>query len=164
MLTNVPASNGLTVHLLSQIDGKVEKKPVNEQVAAPAIEAQAIQVAQLFANFAKAANTTLDICIYDFRLALKAVSQKIVDAINDAANRGVRVRVAYDANQKATRRSSSSSVAPAATPRQPGPRRSSKPHFSQQLKPSPSPRSQARRRKWPTSRLWRAARSCTTST
>jgi phosphatidylserine/phosphatidylglycerophosphate/cardiolipin synthase-like enzyme len=100
MLTDAPATKGLTVHLLSQIDGKVERKPVDQQAARPAIEAQAVQVAQLFADFVKAATSTLDICIYDFRLALPAVSQEIVDAINDAVSRGVTVRVAYDANQK----------------------------------------------------------------
>jgi phosphatidylserine/phosphatidylglycerophosphate/cardiolipin synthase-like enzyme len=100
MLTDAPAPNGLAVHLLSQIDGKVESKPIDQQAAAPAIEAQAAQVADLFADFVKAATTTLDICIYDFRLALPAISQKIVSAINDAAGRGVAVRVAYDANQK----------------------------------------------------------------
>jgi phosphatidylserine/phosphatidylglycerophosphate/cardiolipin synthase-like enzyme len=100
MLTTVPAPNGLAIHLLSQIDGEVESKPVDEQPAVKAIEAQAVQVAELFADFAKKATTTLDICIYDFRLDLPAVSQKIVSAINDAAGRGVTVRVAYDANQK----------------------------------------------------------------
>lgn len=100
MLTDAPAPKGLAVHLLSQIDGKVESKPIDQQTATPAIEAQAAQVADLFADFVKAATTTLDICIYDFRLALPAISQKIVSAINDAAGRDVTVRVAYDANQK----------------------------------------------------------------
>jgi phosphatidylserine/phosphatidylglycerophosphate/cardiolipin synthase-like enzyme len=100
MLTSAPAPDGLTVHLLSQIDGEVEKKPVDQQESAKAIEAQAIEVADRFAAFVKSATKTLDICIYDFRLALPAVSQKIVDAIKDASARGVAVRVAYDANQK----------------------------------------------------------------
>jgi phosphatidylserine/phosphatidylglycerophosphate/cardiolipin synthase-like enzyme len=100
MLINAPAPDGLTVHLLSQIDGDVEKKPVDQQASVQAIEAQAIEVADRFAAFVKSAGKTLDICIYDFRLALPAVSQKIVDAIKDAADRHVVVRVAFDANQK----------------------------------------------------------------
>lgn len=100
MLTNAPAPDGLTVHLLSQVDGEVEKKPVDQQASVQAIEAQAIEVADRFAAFVKSATKTLDICIYDFRLALPAVSQKIVDAIKDAAARNVAVRVAFDANQK----------------------------------------------------------------
>ncbi len=100
MLINAPAPAGLTVHLLSQIGGEVGKKPVDQQASAQAIEAQAIEVADRFAAFVKSATKTLDICIYDFRLALPAVSQKIVDAIKDAADRDVAVRIAFDANQK----------------------------------------------------------------
>ncbi len=100
MLTNPATPDGLTVHLLSQIDAEIEAKPVEEQAAVGEIETQATQVADLFAEFAKRATATLDICIYDFRLTLPAISQKIVDAVNDAAARGVAVRVAYDANQK----------------------------------------------------------------
>ena len=100
MLINAPAPDGLTVYLLSQIDGEVEKKPVGQQVSAQAIEAQAIEVADRFAAFVKSANKTLDICIYDFRLTVDAVRQKIIDAIKDAANRGVAVRIAFDVNQK----------------------------------------------------------------
>jgi phosphatidylserine/phosphatidylglycerophosphate/cardiolipin synthase-like enzyme len=48
----------------------------------------------------KSATKTLDICIYDFRLTVPAVSQKIVEAIKDAAARNVAVRIAFDANQK----------------------------------------------------------------
>jgi phosphatidylserine/phosphatidylglycerophosphate/cardiolipin synthase-like enzyme len=100
MLTNAPAPDGLAIHLLSQIDGEVEKKPVEQQASAQAIEAQAIEVADRFAAFVKSATETLDICIYDFRLTVPAVSQKIVEAIKDAAARNVAVRIAFDANQK----------------------------------------------------------------
>lgn len=100
MLIKAPAPDGLVVHLLSQIDGEVERKPVDQQASVGAIEAQAIEVADHLASFVKGATKTLDICVYDFRLALPAVSRKIVDAINDAAARGVAVRVAFDANQK----------------------------------------------------------------
>jgi phosphatidylserine/phosphatidylglycerophosphate/cardiolipin synthase-like enzyme len=100
MLTNAPAPEGLAIHLLTQIDAEVEKKPVDQQASVKVIEAQAIEVADRFAAFVKSATRTLDICIYDFRLVLPAISQKIVEAINDAADRGVTVRVAFDANQK----------------------------------------------------------------
>jgi phosphatidylserine/phosphatidylglycerophosphate/cardiolipin synthase-like enzyme len=99
MITDVPALDGIAVHLLSQIDGEVERQPIVQQPALASIQAQASQVADLFAGFVRSANNTLDICIYDFRLALPAVSQMIVTAINDAASRGVAVRVAYDANE-----------------------------------------------------------------
>jgi phosphatidylserine/phosphatidylglycerophosphate/cardiolipin synthase-like enzyme len=100
MLIKVSAPSGLAIHLISQIDAEVERKPVKEQASIQTIEAQAIEVANQFAAFVKGAGKTLDICIYDFRLSLPAVSQKIVDAIKDAAARGVAVRVAFDANQK----------------------------------------------------------------
>jgi phosphatidylserine/phosphatidylglycerophosphate/cardiolipin synthase-like enzyme len=100
MLIEPSTPIGLTVHLLSQIDEEVEKRPVDEQPGVSRIEDQAIKVADLFAEFVGRAETTLDICIYDFRLDLPAVSEKIVAAINGAAAKGVAVRVAYDANQK----------------------------------------------------------------
>src|ERR1700750_1601183 len=100
MLTNAPTPDGLVVHLLSQIDGHTEKKPADQQASVQAIETQAIEVADRFAAFVKAATKTLDVCIYDFRLALPTVHHKIVDAIKDAAARGVAVRIAFDANQK----------------------------------------------------------------
>jgi phosphatidylserine/phosphatidylglycerophosphate/cardiolipin synthase-like enzyme len=100
MATEVTTSNGISVTLTSQIDGKVEDKPVNEQAALQAIEAQAGEIADHFVEFVNRATKTLDICIYDFRLTLPAVSQKVVKAVNAAAARGVAVRVAYDANQK----------------------------------------------------------------
>jgi phosphatidylserine/phosphatidylglycerophosphate/cardiolipin synthase-like enzyme len=99
MLSEVKGPRGITVHLLSQVDGQITSAPIGQQASLPAIEAQARQVAGLFAAFAKRATTTLDICIYDFRLALPDVSDKIVTAINGAADRGVTVRVAYDANE-----------------------------------------------------------------
>ena len=100
MLIKAPAPDGFVIHLLSQIDGKVEKKPVDQQAAVGSIEVQAIEVADHFAAFVKTATKTLDICIYDFRLALPAIRQKIIDSINDAAARDVAIRVAFDANQK----------------------------------------------------------------
>jgi phosphatidylserine/phosphatidylglycerophosphate/cardiolipin synthase-like enzyme len=100
MFTEVQGPQGITVHLLSQIDGQITKQPIDQQASLRAIEAQANQVADVFAGFVASATETLDICIYDFRLALADVSDKIVSAINAAAGRGVAVRVAYDANEK----------------------------------------------------------------
>ncbi len=99
MFSQVQGPPGITVHLLSQIDGQVAKTPITQQPSLPAIEAQANRVADLFAGFVQSATETLDICIYDFRLALPDVSDKIVAAINGAADRNVVVRVAYDANE-----------------------------------------------------------------
>lgn len=99
MLTKVQGPQGITVHLLSQIDAQIDSKPIAEQPSLPAIEAQANEVADLFVGFVQSAAATLDICIYDFRLDLSDVSDKIVTAINGAAERGVAVRVAYDAKQ-----------------------------------------------------------------
>jgi phosphatidylserine/phosphatidylglycerophosphate/cardiolipin synthase-like enzyme len=99
MLTEVQGPTGITVHLLSQIDGQITSAPIGQQASLPAIEEQANQVADRFAAFVNAATTTLDVCIYDFRLVLSDVSDAIVAAINGAADRGVTVRVAYDANE-----------------------------------------------------------------
>jgi phosphatidylserine/phosphatidylglycerophosphate/cardiolipin synthase-like enzyme len=99
MLTEAQGPAEITVHLLSQIDARVQGKPIAQQASLRAIEAQAGQVAALFVAFVQRAMATLDICIYDFRLSLSSVSQTIVTAINDAAARGVAVRVAYDANE-----------------------------------------------------------------
>ena len=59
-----------------------------------------MEVAEWFAAFVKSATKTLDVCIYDFRLALPSVRQKVINAIKDASSRGVAVRIAFDANQK----------------------------------------------------------------
>ncbi len=60
------------------------------------IEAQALEVGQLVADFINGARTSVDIAIYDFRLLDGALSQEIVDAVNAAAERDVTVRLAYD--------------------------------------------------------------------
>lgn len=100
MATEVITSNDMSVIVTSQIGGKVEDKPVDEQTALQTIEAQAGEIADHFVEFVNRATKTLDICIYDFRLTLPAVSEKVVKAVNAAAARGAAVRVAYDANQK----------------------------------------------------------------
>lgn len=100
MFTKVQGPEGISVYLLSQIDAQIDKKPIAEQPSLPAIDAQANQVADLLVEFVGSAAATLDICIYDFRLDLSDVSDKIVAAINGAGERGVAVRVAYDATEK----------------------------------------------------------------
>ncbi len=100
MFHQVHGPPGITVYLLSQIDGQITKEPIDQQAAVQAIEVQANEVADLFVGFVQSATQTLDICIYDFRLSLTDVSDKIVAAINRAAANGVTVRVAYDANEK----------------------------------------------------------------
>ena len=99
MFEHVPTQNGIDVYLLSQVDGTVENKPILEQDEIAAIEAQAGQVAALFADFVGQAQASLDICIYDFRLVIGSVQATVVSAINEAAGRGVAVRIAYDRNQ-----------------------------------------------------------------
>jgi len=59
MFEHVPAQNGIDVYLLSQIDGTVGNKPIAEQDSIAAIEAQASQVAALFADFAGQAQASL---------------------------------------------------------------------------------------------------------
>ena len=100
MFSTVQGPEGITVYLLAQIDATVSKAPIDQQAALAAIEAQANEVANVLVEFIESATQTLDVCIYDFRLNLSDVSDKIVAAINGAAGRGVTVRVAYDANEK----------------------------------------------------------------
>jgi len=59
------------------------------------------QVANRLATFVNQATTSLDIAIYDFRLN-GALADTIVNALTDAANRGVAVRIAFDAGKPAT--------------------------------------------------------------
>lgn len=58
-------------------------------------------VAQALADFAAAAQSTLDIAIYDFRLDDPAATALVVGALTDAAQRGVAVRIGYDAGKPA---------------------------------------------------------------
>lgn len=98
--TTAPAFGPIQCYLLSQCDIEVTPKPLEEQPSQDLIEAQAQQVADAFAQFVAGADTSLDICIYDFRLDFDPVRQTIVDAINHAAERGVTVRIAYDKAQE----------------------------------------------------------------
>ncbi len=95
-----PAFGPIQSYLLSQCDIEVAPKPLEEQPHQDLIEAQAQRVADAFAHFVASAETSLDICIYDFRLDFDRVRQTIVDAINGAADRGVTVRIAYDKAQE----------------------------------------------------------------
>lgn len=94
-----PSVDGIEAHFLSQIDALIGKAAISDQNAADAIQQQATQVAGLFSDFAGQATETLDVCIYDFRLTIPEVSAIVVKAINNAAERGVAVRVAYDKTQ-----------------------------------------------------------------
>ena len=95
-----PAVGHLQAYLLSQCDVEVVAEPLDQLLHQDVIQEQAQQVADRFANFVDGATTTLDVCIYDFRLDFDAVRQTIVDAINGAAARGVNVRIAYDKAQE----------------------------------------------------------------
>src|SRR6266516_3776732 len=100
MLQPGPSLGPIDVFFLSQIDAEIEEAPLTDQPQKAAIGAQAAQVASRFADFVDAAQESLDICVYDFRLDLPEVRDKVVDAINRAADRGVKVRVAYDQAQQ----------------------------------------------------------------
>lgn len=101
MLETHTDTAGVSLTLLSQAVDTVQKGvPVAKQTGIEAITAQAAEVASLFADFVGGATTTLDICIYDFRLTIEAVQATVVQAINAAADRGVAVRIAYDKNQQ----------------------------------------------------------------
>src|SRR5690349_17873978 len=53
------------------------------------------------AGFVAAAQTTLALAIYDFRLDDAAATDLVVGALTDAARRGVTVRIGYDAGKPA---------------------------------------------------------------
>jgi hypothetical protein len=59
------------------------------------------QVADQLAAFAAAATTSVDMAIYDFRLADPGAVSTVVDALAGAAQRGVAVRIGYDAGKPA---------------------------------------------------------------
>lgn len=80
------------------LDGSV---PLAQQQELPAIEGQALDVAQVLASFIGEATAVLDIAIYDFRLLDGALTQRLVDAVTAAVQRNVAVRIAYDRAQEA---------------------------------------------------------------
>jgi len=59
------------------------------------------QVADQLATFVAAATTSVDMAIYDFRLADPGAVSTVVDALAGAAQRGVAVRIGYDAGKPA---------------------------------------------------------------
>jgi phosphatidylserine/phosphatidylglycerophosphate/cardiolipin synthase-like enzyme len=101
MLQQGPSLGPIDVFFLSQIDGEIEEAPLASQPDTATISAQAAQVAARFEHFVVSAQVSLDICIYDFRLDLPEVRDVVVDAINHAADQGVKVRIAYDQAQQA---------------------------------------------------------------
>jgi phosphatidylserine/phosphatidylglycerophosphate/cardiolipin synthase-like enzyme len=60
---------------------------------------QPATVARRLAEFVGEATSTLDVAIYDFRLSSKSLAKSVVGALSDAAERGVTVRLAYDAGK-----------------------------------------------------------------
>lgn len=58
-------------------------------------------VADALAAFADAATATLDLAIYDFRIADEEAAATVIGALADAAARGVTVRIGYDAGKPA---------------------------------------------------------------
>jgi phosphatidylserine/phosphatidylglycerophosphate/cardiolipin synthase-like enzyme len=58
------------------------------------------QVASALADFVTAAESSLDVCIYDFRLSDDPAAT-VVGALTAAADRGVAVRIGYDAGKPA---------------------------------------------------------------
>ena len=58
-------------------------------------------VAELLAGFVAAATTSIDIAIYDFRLSDAEAVSTVVGALTAAADRGVSVRIGYDAGKPA---------------------------------------------------------------
>src|SRR5260370_4418535 len=55
------------------------------------------QVAQLLADFLGAAQASLHLAIYDFRLHKPSLARPILDALRGRAAAGVEVRIAFDA-------------------------------------------------------------------
>jgi phosphatidylserine/phosphatidylglycerophosphate/cardiolipin synthase-like enzyme len=59
------------------------------------------QVADQFAAFVAAATTSIDMAIYDCRLTDPGAASTVVDVLTEAAQRGVGVRIGYDAGKPA---------------------------------------------------------------
>jgi phosphatidylserine/phosphatidylglycerophosphate/cardiolipin synthase-like enzyme len=78
---------------------KVNPKTDVDQQATADLQNAAQQTAELLATFIGAAKFSVHIAIYDFRLTVPAIESIVVGAINDAAKRGVTVRIAYDKTQ-----------------------------------------------------------------
>jgi phosphatidylserine/phosphatidylglycerophosphate/cardiolipin synthase-like enzyme len=95
------AAGSIQPYFLSQTDQPIDTKhPLSDPANKAAIEAQALQTAEILAEFIGGAKHRLDIAIYDFRLAEGKVHDTVVNAINNAAKRGVAVRIGYDKDQE----------------------------------------------------------------
>ena len=95
------AVGSIQPYFLSQTDQNIDKsKPLSDPGNKAAVEAQASKTAEVLADFIGGARHRLEIAIYDFRLAEGNVHDKVVNAINAAARRGVQVRIAYDKDQE----------------------------------------------------------------
>jgi phosphatidylserine/phosphatidylglycerophosphate/cardiolipin synthase-like enzyme len=60
------------------------------------------EVAGALADFIAAASASVDVAIYDFRLSNPQAASTVVDALVQAAQRGVTVRIGYDAGKPPT--------------------------------------------------------------
>jgi phosphatidylserine/phosphatidylglycerophosphate/cardiolipin synthase-like enzyme len=61
---------------------------------------QPVEIAQALHDFLAAAQTSLDLALYDFKLE-PGTEELVVDTIEEAARRGVAVRIAYNADYRA---------------------------------------------------------------
>src|SRR6185437_4656369 len=94
--TGTPVGN-IQPYFLTQVVPDLDPaKVLDQQPELTAITGQALAVADIFTGFIAGARTSLDIAIYDFRLLPGDLTDKIVGAVQDAAGRGVAVRLAYD--------------------------------------------------------------------
>jgi len=90
-------------YFLTQAEVDLDRSaPLEQQPGLQEITGQALQVADVLADFIGEATQAVDIAIYDFRLLGGALTDKIVGAARDAAGRGVAVRLAYDKVQEST--------------------------------------------------------------
>jgi phosphatidylserine/phosphatidylglycerophosphate/cardiolipin synthase-like enzyme len=88
-------------YFLSQIDRSFDRRNrIDDPDNLDDVNAQAEKTAEVLAGFIGQAKARLDICIYDFRLPDGRIQEAVVGAINDAAERGVAVRIAYDEDQE----------------------------------------------------------------
>lgn len=99
--TGTPAGNVQPYFITQAVTDLDRSKPLDQQPELAAITDQALAAADVFAGFIEGATASLDIAIYDFRLLPGPLTATIVDAVRDAAGRGVAVRLAYDKTQEA---------------------------------------------------------------
>jgi phosphatidylserine/phosphatidylglycerophosphate/cardiolipin synthase-like enzyme len=88
------------------------------------------QVADQLAAFVAAATTSVDVAIYDFRLTDPGAAATVVGALTEAAQRGVTVRIGFDAGNKPTGADPAAFVALGADPAPVGTRDWVNQHFA----------------------------------